>query len=49
MKKSLSPLVVLAILAISFLAACKSSESCAAYKDSRANTQQTIQQYHSKG
>gem|GEM_PF-2085403 len=49
MKKTFSPLVVLVILAISFLAACKSSESCAAYKDSRANPHQTIQQYHSRG
>jgi len=49
MKKSLSPLVVLAILAISFLAACKSSEKCDAYKDSRANPKQTIQQFHSRG
>jgi len=49
MKKTLSPLVILAILAISFLAACKSSESCAAYRDSRANTPQTTQQFHSRG
>ena len=49
MKKNLSILAVLAILAVSFLASCKSSERCDAYKDSRANPQQTINQYHSRG
>jgi hypothetical protein len=49
MKKNLLPLIALGILALSFLASCKSAEHCAAYSDSRANTQQTITQYHSRG
>ncbi|HTB05456.1 MAG TPA: hypothetical protein VK806_00800 [Bacteroidia bacterium] len=49
MKKTFLPLVALALLAISLLGACKSSERCEAYRDSRANTHQAIQDHHARG
>jgi hypothetical protein len=49
MKKNTITLFILAIVAITFISACKSAERCEAYKDSRANTHETINQYHSRG